>query len=498
MTSTRSGCAARSARASGRRSRTRRRRLERAPTPRATYALIALNVARLPRRDRRRRRGGHARAAAATLIDDGGLCGRRRPSADRRRRRRVVPDRHRRLPPRRACSTSASTCSSSTSSARCSSRRSAPRASSASTSSRCSPARSARCCLDPNELTVGASGAVFGLMAAAFLIARDRGLDELASQIGFFVVHQPRLHLQRPGHLRSAATSAAWSAARWRRSLVDQRRARRIAKTRAPGRDARVLVALCAVAGRRRAGRRRVERRRPALGCWSAESRVDARALRLEAARHSAARMPAAAPVDRLGVEQVGEQLDAVDQARARARERRGGVDGDDPLGAERAQPLAHGRAPARPPRPRRGRRASRRRPPGRAARELLPGDDARLRPRGRRARRSPPASCDHLRHPVAADEDRVEPLERRDPRACGAPATAAPTASSRPRSVGAQALARARGSPVASPSARQVVEHLVEGLGVEREHPRARSASRRPPRGRRRRRRRRPRTAPG
>ena len=42
--------------------------------------------------------------------------------------------------------------------------------------------------LDPNELTVGASGGVFGLMAAGFLIARDRGLDQLASQIGFFVV----------------------------------------------------------------------------------------------------------------------------------------------------------------------------------------------------------------------------------------------------------------------------------------------------------------------
>jgi membrane associated rhomboid family serine protease len=42
--------------------------------------------------------------------------------------------------------------------------------------------------LDPNELTVGASGGIFGLMAAAFLIARQRGLDELASQIGFFVI----------------------------------------------------------------------------------------------------------------------------------------------------------------------------------------------------------------------------------------------------------------------------------------------------------------------
>jgi membrane associated rhomboid family serine protease len=42
--------------------------------------------------------------------------------------------------------------------------------------------------LDPEQLTVGASGGVFGLMSAAFLIARQRGFDELASQIGFFVV----------------------------------------------------------------------------------------------------------------------------------------------------------------------------------------------------------------------------------------------------------------------------------------------------------------------
>jgi membrane associated rhomboid family serine protease len=42
--------------------------------------------------------------------------------------------------------------------------------------------------LSPNDLTVGASGAVFGLMAAAFLEARNRGLDDVASQIGFYVV----------------------------------------------------------------------------------------------------------------------------------------------------------------------------------------------------------------------------------------------------------------------------------------------------------------------
>ncbi len=42
--------------------------------------------------------------------------------------------------------------------------------------------------MSPNDLTVGASGGVFGLMSAAFLIARNRGMDQLASEIGFFVV----------------------------------------------------------------------------------------------------------------------------------------------------------------------------------------------------------------------------------------------------------------------------------------------------------------------
>jgi membrane associated rhomboid family serine protease len=42
--------------------------------------------------------------------------------------------------------------------------------------------------IEPNALTYGASGAVFGLAGAAFVIARGRGLEALASQIGFLIL----------------------------------------------------------------------------------------------------------------------------------------------------------------------------------------------------------------------------------------------------------------------------------------------------------------------
>jgi membrane associated rhomboid family serine protease len=42
--------------------------------------------------------------------------------------------------------------------------------------------------LDPNTVTVGASGAIFGLMAAVVVVARGRGMEELASQFGLFIV----------------------------------------------------------------------------------------------------------------------------------------------------------------------------------------------------------------------------------------------------------------------------------------------------------------------
>jgi len=42
--------------------------------------------------------------------------------------------------------------------------------------------------LDPNALTVGASGAIFGLAGATFVIARGRGMDAIAAEIGFLIV----------------------------------------------------------------------------------------------------------------------------------------------------------------------------------------------------------------------------------------------------------------------------------------------------------------------
>lgn len=53
--------------------------------------------------------------------------------------------------------------------------------------------------LSPNDLTVGASGAIFGLFAAAFVIARGRGLHDVASQLGFLLVINLVITFTMPG-----------------------------------------------------------------------------------------------------------------------------------------------------------------------------------------------------------------------------------------------------------------------------------------------------------
>ncbi len=42
--------------------------------------------------------------------------------------------------------------------------------------------------LDPNAVSAGASGAIFGLAGATFVVARGRGMDAIAGEIGFLIV----------------------------------------------------------------------------------------------------------------------------------------------------------------------------------------------------------------------------------------------------------------------------------------------------------------------
>jgi membrane associated rhomboid family serine protease len=68
--------------------------------------------------------------------------------------------------------------------------------------------------LDPDQLTVGASGAVYGIMATTFLVARQRGVEQLASQIGLWVILNLAFTFSVPGisiggHLGGLAGGAA-------------------------------------------------------------------------------------------------------------------------------------------------------------------------------------------------------------------------------------------------------------------------------------------------
>src|SRR4029079_8791941 len=56
--------------------------------------------------------------------------------------------------------------------------------------------------LEPNSLGIGASGAIFGLAGSTFVIARGRGMDALAGQIGLLHVFQLIFSLSRASHHR--------------------------------------------------------------------------------------------------------------------------------------------------------------------------------------------------------------------------------------------------------------------------------------------------------
>jgi membrane associated rhomboid family serine protease len=53
--------------------------------------------------------------------------------------------------------------------------------------------------VSPDTLTVGASGAIFGLMAAVIVVARGRGVEQLARQFGIFIVLNLFLTFSIPG-----------------------------------------------------------------------------------------------------------------------------------------------------------------------------------------------------------------------------------------------------------------------------------------------------------
>ena len=154
--------------------------------------------------------------------------------------------------------------------------------------------------LSPEDLTVGASGAVFGLMAAGFIEARDRGLNDVASQIGFYVVINLVFTFSVPnisvgGHIGGMLAGGALTL------LLAQAR-------RSGGAGAR-SVEMGIILG---SGAALVSCLRDRRQCGRALDPLERQAV---------------GRVDPLRMEEVREELDAVHQARARPRERGGGVD---------------------------------------------------------------------------------------------------------------------------------------------------------------------------
>lgn len=167
-------------------------------------------------------------------------------------------------------------------------------------------------------------------------------------------------------------------------------------------------------------------------------------------------------------MERVGEDLEAVDQARPRSGEPGGRVERQHLAGADRLQPLAMGLGLGE-----RALRAvaARHRDDhvGRGRRDLLPG--ALLRALAGQAEHVLAARVvDQLRRPVAGGEHRIQPLERRDARA--------PLHAGRGLADGVDAGGQLRDQPRArlarvgrGGESADVGEHLAERRGVERQH---------------------------
>ena len=224
----------------------------------------------------------------------------------------------------------------------------------------------------PDANTVGASGAVFGLMGAAAVELRARGINPFKTDIGLLIIFNLGLSfllagISIGGHIGGLIGGALAGMAL---GYADRHR------SRALGYVACAVLSLFAVVG--------------------AIAAAGGNGSRLRCAAAPPYRLDLVHRARRLGhevrVQHVRHQLEAVDQARAGAREVRRRVDRDDPLRADRAQlgrrragllARALGVVAAR-----HGRRRPRGAPPRRSP--TWPARSARRRSRARRRR--PPA----------------------------------------------------------------------------------------------------------